>query len=72
MLILVHGGGTITLGRDTFTQKSEFQLGRYELVLQMYRVDQRKKNYVSILALDPPWSLRIFSKEFVLKYKGKI
>ena len=38
------------VGRDTFTQKSEFQLGRYELVLQMYRVDQRKKNYVSILA----------------------
>ena len=32
-----------TLGRDTFTQKSEFQLGRYELVLQMYPVDQRKK-----------------------------
>ena len=60
------------VGRDTFTQKSEFQLGRYELVLQMYRVDQRKKNYVSILALDPPWSLSIFSKEFVLKYKGKI
>ena len=31
------------VGRDTFTQKSEFQLGRYELVLQMYPVDQRKK-----------------------------
>ena len=33
----------VTLGRDTFTQKSEFQLGQYELVLQMYPVDQRKK-----------------------------
>ena len=66
---LVHNS---PLGRDTFTQKSEFHLGQYELVLQMYQVDQRKKNYVSILALDPPWSLSIFSKEFVLKYKGKI
>ena len=41
--LIKRGSDIWILGRDTFTQKSEFQLGRYELVLQMYPVDQRKK-----------------------------
>ena len=59
------------VGRDTFTQKSEFQLGRYELVLQMYPVDQRKKNYLSILALDPPGALAFFQRKSSKNTKEK-